>query len=158
MKDESNADNNIEAKINMDESMENGGVKTFPTLVPKTCAIVFKSQHETQETEGGNEGKFKSDVKDDIKAKVSEAVNQRQIDSFAHVPETWTVVTKSQHETQEGGSEELKVEADACNEDRSIIKAYSIKRVNGYETHEFEEISMENDVCLLVLTTLKRRW
>ena len=37
--DEANADNNIEAKIDMDESMVNGGGKTFPTLILEAWAV-----------------------------------------------------------------------------------------------------------------------
>ena len=40
--------------------------KTFSTLVLVTWAIVFEKQHKIQETEGGDEGKLKDNVKDDI--------------------------------------------------------------------------------------------
>ena len=36
VKDETNVNNNIEAKIDMDESIVNGGDKTFPTLLLET--------------------------------------------------------------------------------------------------------------------------
>ena len=64
------------------------------------------------------------------------------------VPETWAVASESQRETQktEGGGDEVKVEANACNEEGSIIEACSIKRVNGYEAHEIEEIATKNDI------------
>ena len=110
---------NIEAKIDMDESMVNDGSdKTFPSLVPETWAVASENQQKTQETEGGNKGEFKSDVKDDIKTKVSKAIDQRQMDSFAHVLETWAVVVQSQRETQEteDGGGEVKVQAAANND------------------------------------------
>ena len=65
-----------------------------------------------------------------------------------HAPETWAVVSKNQRETQEmeGVGEEPKVETNTCDEERSIIEACSIKRVNGYEAHEIEEIATKNDI------------
>ena len=64
------------------------------------------------------------------------------------VPDTWATMSGNLRETQEteGGSKELKVKADTCDKERSIIKACSINRVNGYQAHEFEEIAMENYV------------
>ena len=115
MKDEANADSNIKEKIDVNESMVNGGDKTLPTLLPETWVVVSENQHKTQETEGGNKGTSKSDVKDDIKTKVLQPIDQRKMDSFAHVLETWAVAIQSQRETQEieddGG--EAKVLADS---------------------------------------------
>ena len=71
------------------------------THVPKTWAIATKSQCDTQEMEGGNKGKLKSDVKDDIKKKLLEAIDHRQMDSFTHVLDTWAIAFQSQHEAQE---------------------------------------------------------
>ena len=51
--------------------------------------------------ECGDEGKLKANVQDDIWTKVLEAIDQRQMDSFTHVPKTWVVATGSQRETQE---------------------------------------------------------
>ena len=47
--------NGIELEVAKDESMADGHVKTFSTLVLETWAIALKSQRETQETEGGGE-------------------------------------------------------------------------------------------------------
>ena len=58
-----------------------------------------ENRHKTQETDDGSEGKLKADVKEDIRRKVSD--DQRKMDSFTHVPETWAVATESQCETQE---------------------------------------------------------
>ena len=99
MKDETNADNNIEEKIDMDKSMVNAGDKTFPALVLVTWVVTSNNRHKTQETEGGNEGKLKSDVKYDIKTKVSKEIDQRQMDSFAHVLETLAFAFKRQCES-----------------------------------------------------------
>ena len=76
-----------------------------------------ENQQKTQETEGGNKGEFQSNVKDDIKTKVLKAIDKRQMDSFAHVLETWAVVVQSQRETQEteDDGEEAKVQANANN-------------------------------------------
>ena len=57
-------------------------------------------------------------MKDDIKTELLEAIENRQMDSFAHVLETWAVAFQSQCETQEteddGG--EVKVQANANND------------------------------------------
>ena len=107
----------------MDELMVNSGDKTFPTHVPETWVVVSENQHKTQEMEGGNERKLKSDIKDDIKTKVSEEINQIQMDSFAHVLETWVVVFQNQRETQEteDDDEEAKVQTDAHNDVRARL-------------------------------------
>ena len=65
-----------------------------------------------------------------------------------HVPKTWAVALKNQRVTQEteGVGEEPKVEKNTCNEERRIIEACSIKKVNGYEAHEIEEIATKNDI------------
>ena len=65
-----------------------------------------------------------------------------------HVPETWAVASKNQRETQEteGVGEESKVEKNTCDEERRIIEACSMKKVNGYEAHEIEEIATKNDI------------
>ena len=55
--------------------MMNGREETFPTLVLETWVVVSENQHKTQEMQGGNEGKFKFDVTNDIKAKMSEAID-----------------------------------------------------------------------------------
>ena len=46
-------------------------------------------------------------MEDDIRRKVLEAIDQRKMDSFAHVPQTWAVAFSNQYETQEmeGGGE-----------------------------------------------------
>ena len=68
--------------------------------------------------------------------------------TFVPEAETWVIVSKSQRETQEseGGGEEAKVKVDTCDEEGIIIKSCSIKKVSGYEAHEFEEIVVENDI------------
>ena len=47
--------NDIESEVAMDESMADGHVETFSTLVPETWADASESKRETQETEGGGE-------------------------------------------------------------------------------------------------------
>ena len=49
----------------------------------------------------------------------------------------------NQIKTQEtgGGGEEAKVEADAYDEEASIVEAFLIEKVNGYEAHEFKEMT-----------------
>ena len=50
-----------------------------------------ENRHKTQETDDGNKEKLKADVKEDIRRKVSKAVDQREKDSFTHFPETRVV-------------------------------------------------------------------
>ena len=50
---EANVDNNVEAKMDMDESMVDGHLTTFPTLILETSAVASEYQRETEETEGG---------------------------------------------------------------------------------------------------------
>ena len=76
-----NANNKVEVKVDMDELMVGGDDKTFPTMVPDTWVVACGNQHETQDTEGGAEGKLKADVKDNVRAKVLEAVDQKRMDS-----------------------------------------------------------------------------
>ena len=52
---EANANNNVEAKMDMDESMADGRLETFTTLILETSAVAFENQRETEETEGGGE-------------------------------------------------------------------------------------------------------
>ena len=54
---EANVDNNVEAKMDMDKSMADGHLKTFPTLILETLAVASENQRETEETEGGGEEK-----------------------------------------------------------------------------------------------------
>ena len=54
--------NDIESEVAEDESMADGCVETFSTLVPETWAVASKRQRETQETEGGGE---------EVKAKIN---------------------------------------------------------------------------------------
>ena len=54
---EVNADDNVEAKMDMDESMADGHLETFPTLVIETLAVASENQRETKDTEGGGEKK-----------------------------------------------------------------------------------------------------
>ena len=57
--------------------------------------------------------------------------------------ETWAIASGNQCRTQEteGGGEEAKVEAYACDKEASIIDAFLIEKVNGYEAHEFKEMT-----------------
>ena len=50
---EANANNNVEAKMDMDESMADGHVKTFPTLILEISAVASENQWETEEMGGG---------------------------------------------------------------------------------------------------------
>ena len=63
------------------------------------------------------------------------------------VPETWAVASECQRETQatEGGGEKAKVDADTCDKDGSIIEACLIKKVNGCEVNEIQEVATKND-------------
>ena len=63
------------------------------------------------------------------------------------VPENWAVASESQRETQEmeGGGEKAKVDADTCDKEGSIIEACSIKKVNGCEVNEIQEVATKND-------------
>ena len=63
------------------------------------------------------------------------------------VPETWAVASECQRETQatEGGGEKAKVDADTCDKEGSIIEACSIKKVNGCEVNEIQEVATKND-------------
>ena len=72
----------------------------------------------------------------------------------AHVPETSAVAPVCQRETgeTEGGGgkikvqhdEEVKIEADVYDEDICIVNTFLIEKVNRYETHEFEEVVMDD--------------
>ena len=72
-------------------------------------------------------------------------------------PEGDSGKTKAQHD------EELKIEDDVYDEDISIVNTCLIEKVNRYETHEFEEVVMDDttkaigqrhmDYSMLVLET-----
>ena len=111
--------------------------------------------------EYGNEGKFKSDVKDGIKAKVLEAIDPRQMVSFAHVIETWAVAFQSQQETQatKGDGGEAKVQAHAnkdvgarpTNTYESLHTRSGDLGINRCKTQEKdsdgEEVRVKVDAC-----------
>ena len=122
----------------MNESMADGHVETFLTLHLETWAVASGNQRETQETDGG---------KKEEKDQDNTTNDDGQIFSTL-VPETWAIASENRCKTQEtgGDGEEPKVETNTCGEERSIIKDCSIKRIDGYEAHEFEGIAMENDV------------
>ena len=63
------------------------------------------------------------------------------------VLETWAVASESQRETQEmeGGGEKAKVDANTRDKEGSIIEACSIKKVNGCEVNEIQEVATKND-------------
>ena len=61
-------------------------------------------------------------MKEDIRTKVSEVVDERKKDSFTHVPETWAVATESQRETQE-------MEGDKKGKDQDGVQ--NKERANG---------------------------
>ena len=52
-----NANNNVEAKMDMDKSMVDGHLETFPTLILESLAVTSENQRETEETEGAREKK-----------------------------------------------------------------------------------------------------
>ena len=122
----------------MDESMVDGHVETFLTLHLETWAVASGNQHETQKTDGGEKEEKDQD---------NTANDDDQIFSTL-VLETWAIASENQCKTQEtgGDGEEPKVETNTCDEERSIIKDCSIKRIDGYEAHEFQGIARENDV------------
>ena len=62
--------NDIKSEMAMDESMADGRVETFSTLVPETWADASESKHETQEMEGGSE---------EVKAKINTCKEERRI-------------------------------------------------------------------------------
>ena len=97
------------------------------------------------ETSGDKECEI--DIMKDLATKID---NDHDRIFFTHVPETSAVAPVCQHETEEteGVGEELKVEKNTCDEERRIIEACLIKKVNGYKAHEIEEIE----------TTSSRRW
>ena len=100
-------------------------------------------------------------MKEDIKRKVSEPVDQRKKDSFTHVSETWAVATESRRETQEmegdskdqDGVHNKEAEQSSKREDDSHVGhvdpkdviTTSIEENNGCEAHDIEEVSMKND-------------
>ena len=58
---EANVNNNVEAKMDMDESMADGHLETFPTLILETSAVASESQREIGEMgDGRKEGKTES--------------------------------------------------------------------------------------------------
>ena len=58
---EANANNKFEAKMDMDESMADGHLETFPTLILETSAVASESQREIGEMgDGRKEGKTES--------------------------------------------------------------------------------------------------
>ena len=122
----------------MDESMANGHVETFLTLHSETWAVASGNQCETQETDGGEKEENDQDNID----------NDDGQNFSTLVPKTWAIASENRCKTQEtgGDGEELKVETNTCDEERSIIKDCSIEKINGYEAHDFEEIAMENDI------------
>ena len=107
-----------------------------------TC-VVFET---TDDGAGQIESCIKGDKEcqiDMIKGLATKIDNDHDRIFSTHVPETWVVASKNQRETQEteGVGEKLKVEKNTCDEERRIIEACSIKKVNGYEAHEIEEIA-----------------
>ena len=137
--------NDIESEMAMDESMADGHVETFLTPILETSAVAPLCQRETRETEGGG-GKTKAH---------HEAEEDRgRKDIRTPVLETLAVAPVCQCETgeMEGGGgktktqhdEEVKIEADAYDEDISILNTCLIEKVNRYETHEFEEVVMDD--------------
>ena len=66
---EANVNNNVAAKMHMDESMADGHVETFPTLIRENSAVAFENQRETEETESGiKETKVEADAYDGERA------------------------------------------------------------------------------------------
>ena len=83
----------IESEVAMDESMADGRVETFSTLVPETSAVAPVCQRETRETEGSG-GK--------TKAQHEEEEDRGRKGIPTPILETSVVVPMHQHET--GGS------------------------------------------------------
>ena len=54
---EAHADNKFEATMDMDESMADGHLETFPTLILETLVVASENQCETKDTEGGGKKK-----------------------------------------------------------------------------------------------------
>ena len=80
---------------------------------------------------------------------MDESMADGHVETFlTPVLETSAVAPLCQRETgeTEGVGEEPKVEKNTCDEERRIIEACSIKKVNGYEAHEIEEIATKNDI------------
>ena len=114
-----NANNNVEEKMDMDESMADGHVEIFLTREPKTWTVASGNQCETQERDGGSKEEKDQDKTDnDFGPKMARASNDHREGSSIFVPETSVVASKSQHETEEteGGCEEGKDEAGVYDE------------------------------------------
>ena len=64
------------------------------------------------------------------------------------VLDTLAIASSNRCKTQdmEGDKEEVKVEADAYDEEKSIVEACLIEKVNRYAAHEFEEMDKDNDL------------
>ena len=90
----------------------------------------------------------KDDIEEVTMNKITSVDNDHGRIFSTHALETWAVASKNQRETQEteGVGEEPKVEKNTCDEERRIIEACSIKRVNGCEAHEIEEIATKNNI------------
>ena len=110
---------------------------------------------------------IKAVVKDDIRRKVSD--DQRKMDSFTHVPETWAVATESERETQEmegdskgkdqDGVRNKEAEQSSEREDDGHVGHVDPKDVittpieedNGCEAHEIEEATSKEDIKEVVM-------
>ena len=112
---EANVDNNVEAKMNMDEWMVDGHLETFPTLILETLAVASENQRETEETEsGGEETKVKADayegerVDEVAMGEMTEDGNTE--DSWLLILKTLAVVNEKLRETEnmKGGGKEGK--------------------------------------------------
>ena len=138
-------ENDIESEMAMDESTADGHVETFLTPDLETSAVAPLCQRETGETEGGG-GK--------TKAHHEEEEDRGRKDFPTPILETSAVAPLCQRETgeTEGGGgkikvqhdEEVKIEADVYDEDICIVNTFLIEKVNRYETHEFEEVVMDD--------------
>ena len=97
--------NNIESKMAMHDSTADGDVETFPKLHLETWAVVFESQHETQERKSGGESNIEANVNNNVEGKMF-MDESMVIDGAELLP---TVVPKTS--AMEGGGEEMRVKA-----------------------------------------------
>ena len=96
-------------------------------------------------------------MKNDIESEMAmdESMADSRVETFPTLdPETSAVVPVCQRETEEtegGGGKtkaqhdkEVKIEANAYDKDISIVNTCLIEKVNRYETHEFEEVVLDD--------------
>ena len=104
---------------------------------------VSKQSESTKRAMEENDVRFEIAMDDTTKAN-----DEHVWTSSTLVLDTLAIASSNRCKTQEmeGDKEEVKVEADAYDEEKSIVEACLIEKVNRYAAHEFEEMDKDNDL------------